>query len=94
VDLKRAQYATDLPLQAGHTYAVKTGSNQTGIIVVQGVRPTGQLEAQVRKVFRTQAVKIIKSLGGVSGATETGDVSGVQARGASVWLDVVFKATN
>jgi hypothetical protein len=87
-----ASYGSQAVGQNGHTYAVQLNGGKPGIVTVTAVRNPEQLSEAAKRLFRQgKAIKVVQSLGGTTGAPDTGDT----ASGGSqpmVYFDIVYQA--
>ncbi len=89
---KGANYGTQSPLVAGHTYAVQLSGGKVGLLTIQAVRNPKQL-AKVAGSRFDKSGKALRGIGGDSGAVETGDVSAAKpvSSTAQVFFDLAFQ---
>ena len=86
-----ASFSHQVVAVAGHTYAVQLQDGKTGWLTVQAILTYGQLDAQTRRLFgKSGAHKVVRKLGGETGAAEAGDVAS-GARQPAVYFDVLYQ---
>jgi hypothetical protein len=87
-----ASFGMEALLQNGRTYAVQTRGGGVGLVTITAVRSPDQLSEAAKRLFRQkQAVTILKSLGGTTGAPETGDIAGTGSQPV-VYFDIVYQS--
>jgi hypothetical protein len=85
-----AMFAGETLGQSGHTYAVQLSGGKVGLLTMQAVRNPDQLSEAAKRIFRKQVVRSVRSLGGSSGAPETGDTAPTKSD-AYVYFDIAYE---
>ena len=75
--------------QSGHTYAVQLKGGKVGLLTMTAVRNPDQLSEAAKRIFRGQAMRAVRSLGGTTGAPETGDTA--PKSDSYVYFDITFE---
>ena len=92
-DTSRARFGSQALAVAGHTYAVELASGQIGLLTVNSISNKAQLTVQSQRIFRkVAAANVVKSMGGSTGITEPGEVSGGMGKvQPTVFLDLGYQ---
>ncbi|MGI9102043.1 MAG: FecR domain-containing protein [Terriglobales bacterium] len=90
--LSAARYSSQLAAMTGHSYAVQLSGGRAGLLIINSIRNPNELSAQARALFRSNAVRILRGLGGSSGPAETGDVAGRgRSTAPTVFVDITVQ---
>lgn len=89
--LAGVRYSSQALGLAGHSYAVQLSGGRTGVLTVMSVRSPNQLDAKTRAIFRKNAARVLKGLGGDTEApTTAGDISGNEQK-AVVYFELMLQ---
>jgi hypothetical protein len=89
--LAAARYGMQTAGAAGHSYAIKLSNGQAALLTVVSLRNPGELSAVARKVFRTNAVRVLRRIGGDTGPASPEDVAGTGGPKNSLFLEVIVQ---
>ncbi|HUS20009.1 MAG TPA: CARDB domain-containing protein, partial [Terriglobales bacterium] len=90
-DSTGARFNANASLVLGHTYAVQTTGGKIGYVKFSASLTPRQLEAEAKRRFGLNGVRILRKLGGDNGSTTAGDVSGRISQDALMYFDMTFR---
>ncbi|HUQ50208.1 MAG TPA: CARDB domain-containing protein [Terriglobales bacterium] len=86
-----ARFESRATLVLGHTYAVQMTGGKIGFVKFSASLTPRQLEAEARRRFGLNGVRILRKLGGDTGSTTVGDVAGKVSADALMYFDMTFR---
>jgi hypothetical protein len=89
--IKNAQFASRVPLLAGHTYAVRDAAGAFSVFTLSQVLSPQQFAILLRQKFHRSVRRMARNLGGDSAGIEAGDVSGYDPDKAIVYFDLALR---
>jgi hypothetical protein len=88
---KTASYTTRVNLVSGHAYAIQGASGKTSIFTLSQVLSPSQFAELMKAKLGRTGRRITRNLGGETGTTEAGDVSGFDPSKAIVYFDLLMR---
>jgi hypothetical protein len=90
-DATGASFAANASLVLGHTYAVQMSGGRIGFVKFSASLTPRQLEAEAKRRFGLNGVRILRKLGGDTGSTGAGDTAGRISQDALMYFDMIFR---